>query len=485
MGGFVRGRIESVFTNKNSNFNFQNVFTTLYQFFTSHPQYQLIALNYGGTSGPATTGAGTGVGFVDGTNFNLTPATPTFGNNCWFVVRQNASVARPYDVFHLFQWTGANNGTGGMGGGFGSAPGNPGLILGSSNTGNNNSHLGHACAIGISGSGGPLGGAVITGLGITGFGGSTSGSLAQGFGNPWRGSMNALTGVLGIDQKANGGTNGVNGVWSAPPGSGSYASGSGIFVFPRSNSEAGSFHFGSAAGHFAENCGSVCRGNGNASSDVRMHIIADDDSWTCWIDTQDTNASTTIMSFAGIYVPRSGLPSGSQSLITPYCCITTDAALPWSVSNESIYGDSAGTAQQQGGIIGNTTGSVKPLVMDQSAAFMVDYNYQPNYALTSSAGGQGGVGVGGGAFYDEFQIPVGIFETAPSNVCGYLGEIDFIRSMYNISTPGLRWDFQRTFVGSQTIQDRKYSIPWDSQNKTVPRMGTSRNGINFVRPGPA
>jgi len=482
MGGFVRGRVECLFNTKNSNYNASNVFTTLYQFFTSHPQYTLIALNYGSTtSGPGTL-PGTGTNFIDAIN---AATVNSWGNNAFFVVRQNASPARPYDVFHLFQWSGASNGTGGAGGGFGSAPGNPGLFLGSSNTGNNNCHLGHACAIGISGSGGPFTGGVITGPGITGYGGSTSGSLQNGFGNPWRGSMNALTGVLGIDTKANGGSNGLVGVWGAPAGSGSYASGSGVFIFPRSNCDAGAFHWGSAAAHFAENCNNIFGGNGNVASDVRMHVIADDDSWVIFIDTTDSNNASQIMSFAGPYIPRNGMPSGSQGTITPYCVIASWNALPWSISNASVYGDLAGTSGQQGGIIGNTTASVRPLVMDESKAFMVDYNYQPSTILSSSSGGQGGLGTGGGVFFDEYQIPVGAYETAPANVCGYLGEIDFIRSTYNVSTPGVRWDFARYFIGSSTQQDRKYSIPWDTQNKTIPRTGFTRTGINFVRPPPA
>ena len=477
MGGFIRGRVECLFNNKDQNYNHQNIFVTLYQFFTSHPQYTLLAVNWGATNGPAATGAGTGPNFVDAVSTSTTPASTTFGNNAWFLVRQNASPVRPYDVFHLFQWTGANNFT--RGANFGTAPGNPGLANGSvaPNT-NNNPSIAHSCAIGISGSGGNV-------VGQSLFGGSTSGSLGAGFGNPWRGSMNALTGVLGIDQKANGGSNNLQGVWGAPPASGSYSAGTGVIIWPRSNcGDTGAFRFSSTAGHFAENMGNIAGGSGT-NNDVRMFIIADDDSWVFWHDNQDTNNGTTTMSYAGIYTPRNGLPSGSQSGIVNYVVLQAEAALPWSITNGSIYGDIAGTSTQQGGIVANTTASVRPVVMDQSVAFMLDLNYQPNYALSSSTGGQGGVGIGGGAFYDEFQIPLGIFENSPAQISGYLGELDFIRSCYNIQTPSVRWDYQRAFFGSITIQDRKYSVPWDSQNKTIPRTGTNRNGINFVRPPPA
>jgi len=79
---------------------------------------------------------------------------------------------------------------------------------------------------------------------------------------------------------------------------------------------------------------------------------------------------------------------------------------------------------------------------------------------------------------------VGIYETTPSQLCGYLGEVDFIRWMYNVSSPGVRWDFNRAIVGASGPTGVKLSLPWDGQNRTVPRSGTSRNGITFVRPGP-
>src|SRR5579863_5456949 len=212
MSGFIRGKIECYIANKDFNFNLQNGFKNLYDFFTSHPNYTLIALNYGATNGPASSAAGTGTGYADPNNSNG-PNFPTFGNNAWFVVRANATTIRPYDVFHYFQLGTEVNATRGLA--YNQAPANPSLINGQTVVAgsNNNGGLGYACAIGISGSGGPIGGNTITGPNITGFGGSTSGSLGAGFGNPWRGSMNALTGTLGIDQKANGGSNGLTGVW--------------------------------------------------------------------------------------------------------------------------------------------------------------------------------------------------------------------------------------------------------------------------------
>jgi len=457
MSGFIRGKIECYISTKNHNYNMQQVFKNLYDFFTSHPQYTLISLNYGNTNGPANTGAGTGTNYVDSTNDNLTPAAATFGNNAFFVVRQNATQVRPYDVYHLFQWTGANNGTRGQS--FGTGNGSPGLVNGLAVPINNNyGSLGHAAAIGVSGS-------------VTASLGGTTGSLG---GNPWKGGMNALTGVLGIDIKAQTGP-----IWGAPVGGGT-----GVMIFPRSNDgDTGAFR------QLTQNTGGIYGGINNQSNDVRMSIIADDDSWVFWCDTGDTNAASTVLSYSGIYIPRNDMPSGSLAGIIPYCVIDSFNAMPWSVGNQSVYGDIAGTSAQQGGIIGNTTASVRPLVMDQSNAFMIDFNFHPNMQISASAGGLGGTTLAGpysgGGFFDEYNIPVGIFEATPQQISGYLGEIDFVRTMFNVSTPGVRWDFKRAFFGDATIAQRKNSIPWDNQNRTVPRTGLTRAGITFIRPGPA
>jgi hypothetical protein len=493
MSGYVRGKIECYICNKNENYNVQNVFKNLYDFFTSHPNYTLIALNYGSTNGPASSGAGTGTGYVDA---QTASGGATFGNNAWFVVRANPTVARSFDVYHFFQWTGSLNSTNGQAWGTTNGQGNagyPGYLNGVSSNGGpinqNYAYIGYQCAIGISGSGGPISGNQITGPGLTGFGGSSSGSLAAGFGNPWRGGMNALTGTLGIDVKCgNAPTNGLNGVWGAPPASGSYGAGTGVMIFPRSNDgNTGAFQWGSTGGHFAENCACIVAGNANLTSDMRMHIVADDDSWVFWFDGQDTYAgSPCSFSYSGLYNPRNGLPYGQQATLTPYCVIMDGVdAMPWSTSNETVYGDIAGTSGRQGGIIGNLTASVRPLVMDLSAFFQTNTVFNPNSALSSSIGGIGGVGAGGGAYYDEYDIPVGIFEATPVQMSGYLGQIDFIRTVFNAPSPMVRWDFNRLFItSSPSLGQTVYSIPWDSQNRTVPRSGISRAGITFVRPGP-
>jgi len=453
MSGFVRGKVECFICNKDWNYNAQNFFKNLYDFFTSHPQYKLIALNYGATNGPAASGAGTGTGYCDQSTTN---GGATFGNNAWFVVRANATTVRPFDVYHYFQWCGGSSLT--RGATWNTSPAAPSLIHGLNNSSYNSAGaagIGYQCAIGISGSGG------------------TSGSLG---GNPWKGTTNAN----GADTKPSTPLP----VWSAPTGGGT-----GVMIFPRSNDgDTGAFRASSTVGHYAENCMQIFGTVSSAPAsnfDMRMHIIADDDSWVFWADPQDS-LSSTVLTFSGIYVPRANQPVGAQSSIIPYMvvggCADGGTNMPWADhSSESIYGDIAGTQTQQGGIIGNTTASVRPVVIEKLWNFACgasDTNgiyYNPNFAAFSGSKGN----------YDEFDFAVGIFETTPQQISGYLGTLDFVRAAYNVPGNTPRWDFNRLFVGSQTVNDHKYSIPWDSQNFTFPRSGITRQGITFIRPGPA
>ena len=462
MGGFVRGKIECFMCNKDGNYNVQNMFKNIYDFFSSHPQYTLHSLNFGATNGPAAVGAGTGTGYVD--SVSSTGGT-TFGNNAWFVFRQNASPARPFDVYHLFQWNGAANGT--RGATFGTSPGNPGFISFNGNA--NTTQIGYACAIGISGSGG------------------TTGSYGN-FGDPWKGTAAALTGsTAGSDTKGQAPVP----VWGTPIG------GTGVMIFPRANNGPNGT-YQQASSQNANNCqqmGTLWEQAYTTTGDCRQHIVADDDSFIIYIDAGDGSTNNALF-YAGMYIPRGGIPASFQSNLTPYVVLCDGIdTLGWNANNESIWGDTAGTANKQGGIIGNTTASVRSVVLDFPVTWLNDINMQPNNNVTCSVGGYGGLPtsgtysssigpVPGGAFFDEFQIPVGIFETSPSNISGYLGQIDFIHWTFNTNTNGVRWDFQRAYMGNTAQATQKLAIPWDSQNKTVPRSGFTRAGISFVRPGP-
>jgi hypothetical protein len=410
VSGFVRGKIECLLYTPGNNLTItQNAFKVIYDFFASHPNYTITALQYGSTGGPATSGAGTGTGFHDQPN--------SFGYHAFFVARANATSARPYDVYHLFQWCGSVNQGGGT---FGSSPGNPGLVNGSTSPiDNNHTYIGYACAIGIGGTGGS--------------------ALSPSNGSPWKGTTNAN----GADTKG-------TVVWGAPAGGGT-----GVIMFPRSNNgEYGSHR------QLTQNTGGIASYGNTIGGPSRYSMVGDDDSFIITIDGSDNGNYT--LNYSGLFTPRNGL-----TMTYPYCSVFSYNNLPWTVTAESVYGDVAGTSAQQGGIVSPLTASVYGMQLDHYASFATDTNFWPNHAFSSPT-------------FDELDIPIGIYESAPTNRSGLMGQLDFVRELYNVQTNGVKSDFSRIFVGSTTLQDRKYSVPWDTQNRTVPRSGDARNGITFV-----
>lgn len=392
----------------------QAFFKILYDYFSTHPNYTVIALQYGATvqlPGSPAGSSGTGTGFYDQIN--------SFGYNSFFVVRANATNARPFDVYHLFQWGGSINQVGNS---FGSAPGNPGLVRGSNSPINNNfTYLGHAAAIGIGGTGGS--------------------PKSPGNGNPWKGT----TAANGTDTKAASGP-----VWAAPAGGGS-----GVIIFPRSNDGVSGAHR-----TLAQNTGDIFAYTTDAGGQVRLSIVGDDDSFAIAADYSDDGRYT--LAYSGLYTVRNGLTAPY-----PYCVIDTDSYLPWSVTDQSTYGDIAGTSTQQGGVVQAVSGTCAQLQLDHYSNFATDTNFWPDHSFATTT-------------YNELDIPIGIYEPTPTQVSGFLGQIDFVREMYNVLTNGVKSDYSRIFLGLTVLQDRKYSIPWDSQNLTAPRSGTSRAGVTFV-----
>jgi len=398
----------------------QLFFTNLYNFFSTHPNYTLIALQYGSTLNvPGSTSSGTGPNYYD--------SPSSFGSSAFFVVRANATAARPYDVYHLFQWSGSNGDN--VNFSFNASPGNPGLLNGSSASG-----VGHACAIGIGGTGGS--------------------ALSTSNGNPWKGTQNGN----GADTKS------VTNVWGPPP-----AGGTGVIIFPRSNSGAtGAFRVSSALGHYGENCSELASFGNTTLQSCRMGIAADDDSFAIFWDPNNSN--NWYMGYSGLYIPRPNVPSPPY----PYCCIESSVSLPFSYGDTSTYGDIAGNASQQGGVACPFTGSVASMQLDYLGnTFMYnnanpsDTNFWPDHQMP-------------GLLYNEWQIPMGIYEVAPEQRSGFLGHIDFVRYMFNVPTADVKSDYSRIFLGSSTLVSIKCSVPWDSQNNTVPGTGTTRPGVTFV-----
>ena len=416
MSGLVRGKIECVINAQGHNRDTvaQQAFKNLYDFFVSHPNYTMIALQYGSSSTQVngSTTSGTGVGFYD--------QAVSFGYNAFFVVRANATVARPYDVYYLFQWAGATNQSGLA---IGTAPGAPALGNGFSGYNNNTTYAGvsYQVAIGIGGSGGS--------------------ALSPSNGNPWKGSSSNN----GTDTKPTTGP-----IFGAPAGGGT-----GVIIFPRSNDNVGGHRL------LTQNQGVIMWWN-TEPIQVRMHVIADDDNFVIATDIGDNESYS--LSYSGLYTPRTSL-----SPTYPFCTLMAVNALPFNYTNTTVYGDTAGTSNLQGGIVQVLSGTVAQLQLDHLTNFAQGADYWPNRQFNTT-------------MFDELTIPIGIYEVGQANVSGYLGQIDFIREMYNVPTNAVKSDYSRIFLGSTTLAATKYSVPWDKETKTVPRSGNTRQGYSFVAP---
>jgi hypothetical protein len=337
----------------------------------------------------------------------------------------NATAARPFDVYHFFQFGGAANITStsqiGQGGG---APGlmSPGGTT-SFNGSTNYSGVMYQCAIGIGGTGGS--------------------SLSVNNGNPWKGTQN----VNGSDTKSQ------TSVWGAPSGGGT-----GVMIFPRSNdSSNGTYRTVTQLG---------VQASWHTTGQQRHGIVADDDSFVFFIDTSDN--SNYSMLFSGIYNPR---PNIAYAITYPFCVVSTGAPnLPLDFLLENVYGDASGASNNQGGICGVLTGSVASCQLDHWVGnFVIDSNYNPDHQLAAL-----------GTVYNEWPIMCGIFEQFPIQQSGYLGQISFIREAFNIPVNDTTANFSRIFLGTTTAAQSKISAPWDSQNNTVPRSGNTLGGVTFV-----
>jgi hypothetical protein len=426
MSGLVRGKIECVINTGNRQDQTQVFFKNLFDFFNTHPNYTIIALQYGltGSNLPNSTTSGMGTGYYD--------QAASFGYNSFFVARANATTARPFDVYYLFQWGGTVNQTGAntvLGAAIG--PGAPALSNGSSQPqGGNNTTLMVQAAIGI---------------------GGTSGSAGSpNNGNPWKGT-NVAT---GSDLKPT-----IGPVWGAPPGGGT-----GAMVFPRSNDgNVGGLQQAGAFISRTQNGSQVYSISTDAGLQTRMHIVGDDDSWCVAIDNSDNG--NYYFGYWGLYEPRANV---AQNIPYPYCSIMSYNNIPINFADQSIYGDIAGTSSQQGGIALTFTGSVGQLQIDVPVNnFAVDTNFNPDHQAPGNA-------------YNEWPIWAGVFENNPAQLSGFLGYITFIKYMFNVPTNDTKSDFSRIVLGSTTLQQQKISMPWDSQNNTVPRSGASRAGVTFV-----
>jgi hypothetical protein len=300
MSGQIRGKIECFLNEGNGNNNAQAFFTSLYNFLAAHPNMTLIARNAGASQAAAN------VGYYDS-------ATP-FGNNAWAVFKAAATSGsggpRNFDYYLLIQYAIAY--------GFGSAPGNPGLVI--NGTGNSDGIVAIQAAIGVGGDG-----------------------------NPWKGTG----ATLGSNAKG-------SPVWGAPTG-GTFA-----HVFPRSNNPGGSHATN------RENCAYLfSQYQYYSPAKARAHLLADDDSLVIALDVDDANAYR--LTYLGPFTARQGL-----ALPYPLIMVSTgNNVLPFQVGQS--YGPPQGNYWQEGGAVhrDNNIG-VRQIFMERLNNIVNSTLIQPN-----------------------------------------------------------------------------------------------------------
>lgn len=216
----------------------------------------------------------------------------------------------------------------------------------------------------------------------------------------------------------------------------------GSYVFPRSSSPGGSYNTN------RENCISV----NFSSSDgpYRQHIIADDDSLVLVTDVDDDGSP--FVCYFGLYTLRSGV-----SMTYPMVC--------WHDTIPQAQGTNFGTTTglfRQGGIALNTlTDNVRGVQFSRLDDWHNIFS-QPNNMFATE-------------LYDEWSIPVLVNES-PS-FFGLVGQIDFVREVYDWSMNDSNTGRTRIALGSNSSQGTKLLLPWNGT--AIPRQNFTRAGITF------
>lgn len=226
-----------------------------------------------------------------------------------------------------------------------------------------------------------------------------------------------------------------------------------VHVLPRSNNAGGSHNL------LKENTVGFPQSTTNPT---RYHFLADRDGLLIMGDNSD-NASYDYMLYVGAYEPISSsqfVTSSGGNMQMPMVMIGANGAFPFGIS--TTYGDLAGNATTQGGIVGPRTGSaeVRTVRMDRySNNLLSNTSLQPNQQFDPNA-------------YDEFKIPVMLFE-APQ--FGHVGYLDMITETYNVPVHSTNADFTKaTFgAGGNVIN---LVAPWSG---SAPGSTSTRQGRQF------
>lgn len=252
--------------------------------------------------------------------------------------------------------------------------------------------------------------------------------------SPWNGTTNAN----GTDSKG-------ASVWTAGV--------SVLHVLPRSNDTGGSFSVAK------ENLHKIVD-HATAGNLCRYHFIADRDSLIAFFDKGDTHSHNAFI-YSGVYEPLSSsyfVTSSGGNMQMPMVMIGDAGAGAPVVTN--TYGDTAGTAVPNGGIVGP---SMSPEACgartDKYGTNLFTANLQPNVQFPL-------------ARYDEFRIPVMLYETPDFGLVGYLDILNdvFAANVYD-ATSGSTKVVMGVAAGSVM------TVPWNSAN--VPVSVTTREGLQW------
>lgn len=250
--------------------------------------------------------------------------------------------------------------------------------------------------------------------------------------NPWNGTLAAGTGAKG------------NPVWKVPA-----SGGTGVYVFPRSNSGSGA----TAGSHVASRQNLVglynpALSNGTAN---RYHFIADHDGLLILIDDGGDNVFG--LHYSGVYAPRPGLTG-----VAPFIQINS-TSLPLSTGTGTLYGDYTGTSSLNGGIAFNGAGTpeVRSLVLSRLDEMLSGSEIQPNRLFATPT-------------YDEMPLLCGVRDV----VSGWAGTIDLFREIQNVANQERNPAGTKLIVGDNFTSSVKAIIPWNSA--VTPLSGSTRGG---------
>lgn len=246
--------------------------------------------------------------------------------------------------------------------------------------------------------------------------------------SPWGGT----TGDTGANTKS-------SPVWT--PGT------STVHVWPRSNNP------GPPVGSHNTNKENMCRvGQDDASGFSRAHWVANENGIFQAYSVAEDGRYTSI--YLGRYTPRSGL-----TLNFPYVMVYRDNIIMWPGGSGTVYGGTAGTSSEEGGIIGASTDGVMNAAINFPNAGAHETVYQPNNLISPNEFEVGEFSV------FQRETTLGLAGFMPSELLGHvLGA-----SNHNTNAAATR-----AYLGDTILGNRLWAITWDGG--AVPGTNNTRTG---------